>query len=350
MRILFLLAMWLMSYTTFIKNDKGLEELLKESVRNNNFFQVSTLLKNAKGKLPEATYLYYLAHCENKFDQCNSSNHHIATLLSKYQRNLDDTMIASLLGVKVSNCIRLYQYRQAAATCTEIISNFHKQLDSADIKSYQNAFQLFGALSEVPAQQMILKKDETIAAYRNKFNHLMVPVSSRADSAEFIFDSGAGLSTVSESFAKKMHLRIIESKVNVGSATTVNVQSRLAVADTLFVGGIQFRNVVFLVLPDEKLSFPQAKLVINGIIGFPVLYQMGEVHMYREGKIMVKKEPAKKPLHNLFLDDLVPVMAACTNTDTLLFNLDTGAKTSELSGKYYQAHKRFVEKNGKKES
>lgn len=348
MRLLFFFTGMMMFSASITKSGNGLEYQLGKSVRENNFFTVRKLLEKAEGKIPSEKYLYYCALSENKFNECESSNRHIATLLKQYKNKLTDSLIVELLGAKVSNHIRLYQYKSAASTCSEILSKYPSQLDSAAITSYRNVLNLFGALAAVPPQQVSITQDETIAAYRNKFNHLMVPVRSGNDTAEFIFDSGAGLSTLSESYAKKMKFTIIENTVNVGSATTINVQSKMAVADSLFVGSILFRNVVFLVLPDEKLSFPQVHLVINGIIGFPVLYQMKEIRMHKEGKITVPLTPEKKDLHNLFLDNLVPVVAAYSKNDTLLFNLDTGAKTTELSKKYYTSHKEFVDRVGKK--
>lgn len=346
-KLFFLLGLWMLS-ASFTKTGDGLEDQLSKSVRENNFFRVKKLLEKAEGKIPTEKFLYFRALSENKFDECESSNRHIATLLNRYKNKLNDSLIVELLDAKVSNHIRLYQYKSAATTCSDILNSYAQHLDSAAATSYQNTLSLFGALAAVSPQEVIITKDETIAAYRNKFNHLMVPVKTSSGTAEFIFDSGAGLSTVSESYAKKMNFTIIENSVNVGSATTINVQSRLAVADSLFVGNILLKNVVFLVLPDKKLSFPQVNLVINGIIGFPVLHQMGEIRMHNEGRITVLLSPRKKDLHNLFLDNLVPIVGAYTGNDTLLFNLDTGAKTTELSKKYYADHKEFVDRVGTK--
>jgi hypothetical protein len=257
-------------------------------------------------------------------------------------------MVIDLLDAKTSNDLRLYNYEFVAKTTSEIIERFGKQLDSTRLKSYKNTHDLFATLSDVPPQKMSMEQDETIPGHRNPFNHLMVPVKAEGFSSEFIFDSGAGLSTISESYAKKMKMKIYESAITVKSATTIDVKSKLAVADTFYVGNIRFNNVVFLVLPDEKLSFPQVNLVINGIVGFPVLYQMGEIHMYKDGTITVPKVPENKGIHNLCLDNLVPVVAAYSGEDTLLFNMDTGAKTTELSKRYYDEHKAIIEKLAKK--
>lgn len=330
------------------KYTDSLQYKLREAAQENNFFKVKALLKEADGKIAPPELLFYSALSENKFDQCIASNEHIAYLLSQYKIALSDSTILDLLDTRVSNDLRLYRYRSVANTCSEIIARFGKQLDTTRLKSYENTRDLFATLSDVPPQKMNMEKDDTIWAHRNAFNHLMVPVKAGGLSSEFIFDSGAGLSTISESYAKKMKMKIYESSITVKSATTIDVKSKLAVAETFFVGDIQFKNVVFLVLPDEKLSFPQVNLVINGIVGFPVMYQMGEIHMYKDGMITVPQVPKNEGLHNLCLDNLVPVVAVRSGKDTLLFNMDTGAKTTELSKRYYDKHKAQVEALGTK--
>jgi len=346
MRTLFLvLGLWVLC-TSFKNEDGHLEKQLSQSAAENNFFRLRSLLQTAEGKIAPELFLYYTALAENKFDQCASSNRHIETLLGRYQKQLSDSLIIVLLNTRASNYLRLYAYEKAAQTYQELIAKFGSRQDSAAVASYQNMLGLFGALQAVPPQEMHLARDETLPAYRNKFNHLMVPVRTGDTAVDFIFDSGAGLSTISESCARQLGLQLKESGVTVSSGTSIKVQSKLAVADSLWVGRILFRHVVFLVLPDEKLSFPQAGLVIKGIIGFPVIHQMGEVHLRQGGNIYVPQTPVKRQLQNLFLDNQVPVVAAYTGADTLLLNFDTGAKTTELSERYYAAHQTLVDSLG----
>ena len=64
------------------------------------------------------------------------------------------------------------------------------------------------------------------------------------------------MSVVSEKFAAMMGLKIFESNINVGTATHIDVVTKLAVADSFYVGGILFKNVVFLVTPDNQMTYP----------------------------------------------------------------------------------------------
>jgi predicted aspartyl protease len=263
---------------------------------------------------------------------------------------MNDTIIAKILTVKADNYILSYHYREASDIYDTLIKQYPKVLDSAEIASYQNVQVLFGTLASVQPQRIHKQDDIEIAAYRNPFNHLMTPIKCGGITDEFIFDTGANLSTISDSCAKKMGLTIYQSDIEVGSSTGGSIQTQLAVADSLYVGNILFENVIFLVAPAEQMSFPSINYEIHGVIGFPVLHQMGEVHMQKDGEIIVPKEPKNKQLVNMYLDGLTPIVQVLSDRDTLLFNLDTGAKTSNLSKKYYDNHKTEIEQKSEQKT
>ena len=348
MKLSFVIIGFLIFCTACSRYDTGLENQLNQAVESNNFFKVRTLLENANGKITPEKYLYFSALSENKFDNCEFSNTQIESLFNQHKEKLNDSIIIEMLETKASNFVRLYQYKKAVEAYSEILSQYESQLDNSVIENYKNMCALFGAIADVPPQRMTIAHDETIPAFRNPFGMLMVPIKSNEISYDFIFDSGANFSTLSEGVAKKLNLKIFDTSIEVGGSTSLNVQSKLAVTDSIFVGGILFENVVFLVLPDEQLSFPEVNFFINGIIGFPVIHQMSEIQMHKNGTITVPETPSNRYLNNLFLDFLTPIVALHTETDTLLLNLDTGANSTELSQKYYDKHKEEIEKSGTK--
>jgi hypothetical protein len=219
-------------------------------------------------------------------------------------------------------------------------------LDSAGVAGYENMRQLWQTLSAVKPQRIHKPADVKIAAYRNPFNHLMAPVKCGQITDEFIFDTGANLSTIADSYARKMALTVYESDIKVNSATNISVQTKLAVADSLYVGNMLFENVVFLVVPDEQISFPQVNYYVHGIIGFPLIYQMDEIHLWQNGTVFVPERPQDKALRNMYVETLYPVVQVQSGADSLLFMMDTGARASELSAQYYDRHRDAVEKDG----
>ncbi|MDR2385650.1 MAG: retropepsin-like domain-containing protein [Tannerella sp.] len=324
------------------KFDKQLSKLLE----NKDFFKLRTELENVKGKLSEDRLLYYKMWCEMAFGNRQQSNNYAAILLDKYGKLQNDTTTADILGIKASNCIYAYQYKEAADIYDTLLKQYENVLDSSEIVNYKNVKLLFSTLSKVKPQQMHKYGDREIETYRNQFNHLIIPVKCDGIADEFVFDTGANFSVITNSCASKMGLTVFDSDIKVGTSTSFSVQTQLTVADSFYVGDILFENVVFLVVPAEQMTFPSVNLEIHGIIGFPVLNQMDEVHLQKDGKIFIPEEPQNKNLNNMFLHGLNPVVQLFSENDTLQFTFDTGARTTELSKKYFDSHKMEIEQKG----
>jgi len=201
-------------------------------------------------------------------------------------------------------------------------------------------------LKEFPPQKMYLTDDVTIPISRNQFSHVIMQVAGNGQPEDFVFDTGAMFSAVSESCAERLGIRILQSAVDVGTSINSKVQSKVGVADKLQIGDLLIENVAFLVLPDEMLSFPQVNYFIHGIIGFPVMYQMKEITIQQDESLTVSARPKKRDLRNLFLDGLSPIVQFEAEGDTVLFQMDTGANTSDFSEKYFSANKDKILEKG----
>jgi predicted aspartyl protease len=331
---------------TDVKTDPVVDNYLSGLLESKNFFKLRAELANAQSKLSEDRLLFYNANVEHVFNRCQLSNQHISRLVGRHKEQLNDAIVSGMLALKASNHVRLYQYKEAADAYRLILSQYGNVLDSAEIAGYENVQQLWQTVSAVKPQRIHKPNDVEIAAYRNQFNHLMAPVKCGQITDEFIFDTGANLSTIAESYAQKMALTVYESNIRVNSATNVSVQTKLAVADSLYVGGVLFENVVFLVVPDEQISFPMFNYYIHGVIGFPVIYQMDEIHLWQNGTIFIPEQSHDKSLRNMYIETLYPVVQMQSGVDSLLLMMDTGAKSSDLSVRYYNKHKEVVEKEG----
>ncbi|MDM8159583.1 aspartyl protease family protein [Labilibaculum sp. K2S] len=328
------------------KTDKIIDNELNQLLEQKDYFKLRERLESNEDKLTEDRLLYYKAFVTNAFGEKKQSNEHINVLLEKYKNEFNDSTLTSLLDLKASNYLYSHDYKQASASYAKMLNDYPNVLDSVEIANCKNVKNLFVTFSNVKPQIMHKNSLVQIASYRNKFNHIMTPVKSNGVCEDFIFDTGANLSTIAESQAKKMNLTLFEQNVDVGSSTKINVQSKLAVADSLYVGDILFENVVFLVLADDQLTFPEVNYQIHGIVGFPVIHQLEEVHLHKNGNITVPKSPKEKKLKNMVLEGLTPVVKVISDNDTLLFTLDTGAKNSELSFKYFNEHKSEIENRG----
>jgi predicted aspartyl protease len=348
------LFIFLFIITSGISNGQEVQNIieykkLNDLLNRKEYFKLNNeLIRNGR-KLTEDRKLYYKVFVDVAFGEREIANQSITTIFQKYRNSLNDTTVLKLLDIQASNYLYLYQYKKATNVYEYILTNHAELLDSSGVKNYMNVKNLFGTFANTAPQKMSKQKDVLLNSHRNNFNHLMTPVRIGATNEDFIFDTGANLSTISESQANKMKLRVFEQSVDIGSSTQRKVQSKLAVADSMFVGDILFENVLFLVMPDDQLTFPEINYVIKGIIGFPVINQLGEVHLKHDGKLFVPKIISSNTKQNMFFEGLNPVVQVFSKRDTLLFTFDTGASQSELSFKYYNERKLAVEKKGKKQ-
>jgi predicted aspartyl protease len=289
-------------------NNPMLDNQLNDLLESKDFFALKMEYTRNQSKLSEARKLYYEIYLSQAFGQNKKSNQAIDILFQKYPDKLNDLETLKLLEAQANNFLHYYEYQQAATVYGAILTNYSRLLDSSSIESYQNVKSLFGSLAAVPPQKMHKSKEVLLPSYRNAFNHMMTPVTVNGIQEEFIFDTGANLSTITESQAIKMQLKLIDQSVAIASSTQNVVQSKLAVADSLLIGDILFENVVFIVMPDAQLTFPDINYTIKGIIGFPVMDQMGEVHLLKNGNIFIPKEVSNKQEQNMFFEGLTPVV------------------------------------------
>lgn len=153
--------------------------------------------------------------------------------------------------------------------------------------------------------------------------------------SQAILDTGAAYSTIMRSVAEQLGLRFVDSDVTVGSSSHENVPAQLAIADTLTLGGAEFHNVVFIVFPDEALTFAGGAYRIEAIVGLPVLIQLGrlEFALGASGDHLhyTRAGGAPGPAPNLLVDGLQPIAVVQSGDATLRMLLDTGAQNSQLS-------------------
>jgi hypothetical protein len=131
--------------------------------------------------------------------------------------------------------------------------------------------------------------------------------------ASYFFDTGANLSTISESDALRFAMEIQEAKGGVtGDVHGNTVSYRIGVAKSLVLGGIELSNVAFLVSSDEQQPFVDMKPGQRGLIGLPVLLALGSITWTREGVFEADRSPLPMnlPAANMFFEGLSLIMQA----------------------------------------
>jgi len=242
--------------------------------------------------------------------------------------------------------VRTYRYGEAAEVYAALAAD--AQADSAGHENAANVRGLWAALAGTPAQTVEAPGPVRVATTRDRANLVNVEVESGGQRIGFIYDTGANLSTVTESTAREMGFRMLEGTVRVGSVTGGSSRARVAVAPELRIGGATVRNAVFLVFPDSALAFPQISYQIRGIIGFPVIAGFGATTVTRGGGLVLgdTADAGAGGEQNLCLRGLMPLVAAEHAGQRLHFGFDTGAQATALYPPFHAARRALVEAGG----
>lgn len=301
-------------------------------------FGLRDALRDARGELS-----FYRAAEAAAFNRADDAVAH-ARRFTESPAARGDTLLAEAYSIMGESHAKAYRYADAARAYSTAATLAR---DSAARAEAANGAALWGALAAVPAQTVERAPEVRLATARDKARLLTTEVEAGGKRIPFVWDTGAGLSTISDSTAVEMGLRIVEAAVQVGSITGTRTPARLAIAPELRLGGATVRNAVFLVLPAARLSFPQIDYRIRGIIGYPVIAALGPTTYLRAGGIVLEAPTGPSQpgaASNLCMDGMSPRLAIGHAGRRLHVGLDTGAQTTSLFPPFLAANREEVMK------
>lgn len=322
--------------------NKASDSLLDGLFKSRSYFEYRDEFEKRKSNLSLTYKQYYEALLESVFNEPESANKRINSLIGSGNPDITDSMKMNLLKSKINNSVNLFEYGDALEATNILLKTFKDQIEKDETEELVNSALIWDACREL-AKQTVEKSGDTKLLIKKDIAGLTnVNLDINNVSMDFIFDTGANFSTISESAAHNMNLVFLKNKIKVGSITGNKVESGLAYAEVMEIGNMKFKNVLFLVMPDEALSFGGGMYVIKGIIGFPVLKEMQEIHLSKD-EIFIPEITGTSVFSNLALDGFIPVIETLINSDTLVFSFDTGAKRTTLYYEYYRKNKKNID-------
>jgi len=280
----------------------------------------------------------------NTFNQNEESNEVIDELIELYEDELTDSLKMEIFTLKADNYFKLFDYESGFMANKLLIEGLRHVMDSVEYAGHVSMKNILEPLKHVPPQVVTIQNDNLIPLSRDVAGLMNISVRFGQENHDMIFDTGAGMSVIKKSFAQQLGLEMLETSIDVNAAQGSVVKSSLAVSDSLYLGDILVTNVVFLVMEDEMLDFPQINFFPLGAIGFPVIEELREISITRADTLIVPKEPGKASFANLRLDGLQPLVYLYNGADTLEYSFDTGATKTHLTSNYYHKYKDEIER------
>ena len=313
---------------------------LKQFYDRHDFFALRDALAKMSDPAAESPQLlFFRAATEQAFNQPRASNEIIDSILKSPET--PPVLALELRALQLTNHMRLHRYALALEDARAILSSPAAEPNSILVSETRNTLPLLAALADVPPQESSVQGPSRMALGKTK----RVPLTINGKKFQFALDTGANFSVIMHSEARQLGLEIRPADLLIATSTAKKVFGDVAVAAQVTIGNIRYRHVVFLVLPDELLSFPGGQK-IPGLLGFPVVEAMGEVRFRRDNVMEVPARPQRRRKQNVALHDLDPLIQVRYGKDDLLCRLDTGANHTVFYEPFFQRYRQRVESIG----
>ncbi|AFD09263.1 hypothetical protein Solca_4273 [Solitalea canadensis DSM 3403] len=331
----------------FVQNIFGQQSSLNELIRTKNFFAAQQVLANSEKEMTPEVKAIYNAVILNAFGMAQKSNDTLLSI-SKNKRPTTDSLGFLFHQTLYDNYVKLFNYREAAISGSILLKNYASYYTANNLKDEKEALKIWELLKDIPVQKITQPKAETIQLKKDLAQLWNIPVKQADSVYDFVFDSGAGISTITDSYARKLNLKIVsDSTVGINSGLTGNTTyAKLGVAAKLNFNNIEVSNCIFLIFPDSALSFASGVYKIKGIIGFPVIKELGTLHFTENQLLITKDSTPKTSIKNMTLDQLKPVIYLTYRNELLPFTFDSGAQSSLLSDVFYKKYQSDLDSKG----
>jgi predicted aspartyl protease len=221
--------------------------------------------------------------------------------------------------------LRQGQYRRSLQEVDALLTISPNDTDARESRPILEAISRFPDQSVQGAMRANIRMDKG-----------KLPLLINGKKASYSFDTGANLSVISELDAVQFGMEIQNVKSGSKDINGNSTLFRVAQAKDLNLGGIELKNVAFLVADKTQQPFVDMQAGERGLIGLPVLWALGSLKWNRDGALELDRSPeaADPSAANMCFDDMNVITLARFENHRLPFILDTGADTSDLWPKF----------------
>lgn len=315
------------------KTEKNLLELSEQ----HQFVKMDSLNNSVKTK----EYFYYKALFANVCNNPRLSNLYLDSL----KQNL--TSPFKYYKLKYDNYLKLFDYKNTFQTAGILTTTYSKNYTEEELSDELNTQRIWEVLKLQKPQIIDSFSNLRVPTKKDKAGLINTTVLANNTETDFVFDTGAGISCITEGLAKKLgFIILLDNNIEVMSFTGIKNKVLIGIAPVLNIGNIKIHNAVFLVYPDNAFTFANGAYVINGIIGFPIIKELGTVIIEENSLTFSKNKTIENHNKNLFIDELRSIVMLNFNGKTLPFNFDSGAKKSSFNKSFYELFKSYLDNNG----
>jgi predicted aspartyl protease len=188
------------------------------------------------------------------------------------------------------------------------------------------------ALSGMPAMQASTAEPTAEMVERYKSGHLLVPAIINGVHLDFIPDTGAAISFISETKARELSIKPLTRHCSVMTPGGRGVVASFGLASVKF-GNVRVSNAVFGIIPDAAARI--GGIDFQPFVGLPVLARAGSVSMALSGDGAIFATGGSKKIRpelrsNMFVSAFTLKSIVSVNGRNLIFDVDTGSNRTMI--------------------
>jgi len=288
---------------------------LRHLYENHRWFDLRDLLEKTDGP---AFYRGAAASVFSEHDRCRSEFDSILQSAPETPETWEACELLSWMYMREGN------FRQALLYASKMAATQY------DRRPRSGLCDLLSHLSRYP-EQCKMQHGHSILSYEMVDGNMFIPILANGRRANFMIDSGASLSLITESEAQRLGLSMSDGSRNtiqIYGATGALADIRLAVANDLCVAKCHLKHVVFAVLQDDQFDFPEG---YKGALGLPVLLALETLRWDAKGSIELSfPPPAVRARANICFDNADLIVETRFQDRNLNLVLDTGSGATVL--------------------
>ena len=266
---------------------------------------------------------------KSAFNRPEEAIEKIDTLYSKYPLDFSHPYFINLfMSLKLAQLEKMAKWDECLKTLKILEMNCKNNPYLYNKQKYQALADL-----NLPQSEIICKsKRNFIKMTKEKVPGIKecwtIPVKANKETGTFIFDTGAGVNTISEKFAKRNNVTIIADSILTETAVSP-VYSKLGFIDKLEIGNIEYKNILVYIIDfsflDKNLGYE-----IDGVLGTPFMDAIGYIEVLPKKRIIkfpasIKYDTKQNAIPNMmYIANEQLYAEAYIDSLRLLVTLDTG--------------------------
>ena len=340
-RILILISTLLLSSSVIFAQEADIK--IGELLNTSNWFELERVYPAVAADI-QTPMLKQMAEVmlASNFNRPAELREKLQKLIAEYQTELGFGNVCNMtvMGAMIEG----YEgnYAVAADMVKAIADAVKSATGSLDRSGLPELLAYYETVREYPAPILERPTEDVKIALAEKSELLWIPVVVNGKTYDFILDTGASFTMISQDLAKDMGAKIIVDPVFVGGGESRGGYGQRAFIDNMNVGPISFQNVIAFVSDNPSDDDP---LKVNAVLGMDFIKRAREIQIDLAEMALIIPAQTTLPSHgrNIILEVNIPIVESTDiNGNRFTFIFDTGASGANLSDLWFAKNAEMV--------